>query len=57
MPERNRAAERKRALWGTGIGREESSIKKLRKEREKPAIKKLEYYKNLIVKKAKKAQI
>ncbi len=57
MPEKLTAGERKRALLETGKWKSDSSGKERRKRVEKPAIKKLEYYKNLIIKKAERAQI
>ena len=57
MPERLTAGERKRALLKTGKWKSDSGGKERRKRGEKPAIKKLEYYKNLIIKKAERAQI
>ena len=57
MPERLTAGERKRALLETGKWKSGGGIRERRKRVEKPAIKKLEYYKNLIIKKAERAQI
>jgi len=57
MPEKLTAGERKRALLETGKWKSDSSGKERRKRVEKPAIKKLKYYKNLIIKKAERAQI
>ena len=57
MPEKLTAGERKRALLETGKWKSDSGGKERRKRGEKPAIKKLKYYKNLIIKKAERAQI
>ena len=57
MPEKLTAGERKRALLETGKWKSGGGIRERRKRVEKPAIKKLEYYKNLIIKKAERAQI
>ena len=57
MPEKLTAGERKRALLETGKWKRRDGCEERRKRREKPAIKKLEYYKNLIIKKAERAQI
>ena len=57
MPEKLTAGERKRALLETGKWKRSDGGEERRKRREKPAIKKLKYYKNLIIKKAERAQI
>ncbi len=57
MPEKLTAGERKRALLETGKWKRRDGCEERRKRREKPAIKKLKYYKNLIIKKAERAQI